>query len=765
MKCKLTRVATRLTLLLLALVTAAALAAGVFSRARRGPQAVPLPAPAPGMTAREAGPHPEEDATSPDPAPVRRGAHREADPVLVVVVAQYPGASAEEVERQVTIPLEVTLAGMPGLKYTRTKSMFGLSHLRNQFEYGHDYEKARQEVINRLSILSHPLPPGVTPQLSPESPAGDILRYTLEGPRGAQGRDVYTPSDLKALQDWVLEREFRRLPGVADVSSSGGTVKHYEVHPDPERLRRYGITLQQLANALAEGNSNLGGDYVLQGRTALAVRGVGLFGGGQDPVQQVLGLKDPRTAAARLRAEEERRLREIRRLVIASVNRVPVRVEDVVEGGRLAPGEERSRQGVVVGHEPRLGKVRPRRAGEPDEDETVQGAVFLRPGEDPQQVLRRVKARVRELNDHPGTLLPGARIEPFYERTGHEGAPAPGAEGGNLWVEAAFPVNASLEEVSDRMRTARKLLLGYPEVRAVVSQIGGSEDGTDPAGFESARSAVLLRPEKDWPAGPGRDRPRTRAELMDEMEAALTRALAGVDWDVTPQRRDDFRDVFVAAPGEGLLKVFGPDIDGLEQRAELARQGLAGSEGIGGVRIRHTRSRANLEFRIDRDKCARWGVSVADVNMVLGAAVGGQRVTQVVEGEKVYPLILRWPQRLRRTEASILDIPVDAVDIAPQPGGGEKLIPPPAGVPAGVPRIRLRDLVSPLGADGQPDPQGRFVRPGAAAIYREQGQRLIAIRFRVGGRDGARAVAVARKKLAPLFKAPYRAEWTGGPPP
>src|SRR6516165_12112276 len=117
-------------------------------------------------------------------------AYPDPAPAIVEVVAQFPGASAEEVERQVTIPLEVTLAGIPGLKYTRTKSLFGLAHLRNQFEYGTDYDKARQEVINRLQFTQQ-LPPGVTPLLSPETPTGEIFRYTLNSPRDAAGRDLY----------------------------------------------------------------------------------------------------------------------------------------------------------------------------------------------------------------------------------------------------------------------------------------------------------------------------------------------------------------------------------------------------------------------------------------------------------------------------------------------------------------------------------------------------------------------------------------------
>src|ERR1700730_1961773 len=147
-------------------------------------------------------------------------AYPDPAPAIVEVIAQFPGASAEEIERQVTIPLEVTLAGMSGLKYTRTKSLFGLSHLRNQFEYGIDFYAARQEVINRLQFTQQ-LPPGVSPQISPETPTGEIFRYTLRSPQDALKRDLYNLNDLKAVQDWMLERQFRRLSRIADVANSG----------------------------------------------------------------------------------------------------------------------------------------------------------------------------------------------------------------------------------------------------------------------------------------------------------------------------------------------------------------------------------------------------------------------------------------------------------------------------------------------------------------------------------------------------------------
>jgi cobalt-zinc-cadmium resistance protein CzcA len=385
-------------------------------------------------------------------------AYPDPAPAIIEVIAQYPGFSAEEVERKVTIPLEVTLAGMPGLTYTRSKSLAGLSHLRNQFEYGVDYYAARQEVINRLQFVQN-LPSSVTPQLSPFTPTGELIRYTLDGPKNTRGEEIYSLIDLKSLQNWVLEREFRRIPRIADVSSFGGMVKRYEIQPDPDRLKRYGVTLQQFQSAISNSNANIGAGYLRQGPIAMNVRGIGLLGRGQDPMQRVLSLKSPYVAARHLRQQELERVREIRDIVVATVNNVPVRVEDLVAGGpvdeyaEITKGEEpdlvaRQRlgqaaraanaganEGVVVGYQPRLGKVsvcRPKRdeKGEvvhdddghivwKDEEDKVQGIVLMRKAEATLLALNKVKEKVDQLNDpQSGRMLPGVRIEPHFDLTG-----------------------------------------------------------------------------------------------------------------------------------------------------------------------------------------------------------------------------------------------------------------------------------------------------------------------------------------------------------
>lgn len=358
-------------------------------------------------------------------------AYPDPAPAIIEVVAQYPGASAEEVERLVTIPLEVALAGMPGLKYTRSKSMFGLAHLRNQFEYGVEYVAARQEVLNRLTMAE--VPKNVKPMVSPASPIGEIYRYTLYSPKDALGKEIYTLNDLKSLEDWTLERQFLRIPGVAGVVSCGGTVKRYEIQPDPQRLKEYGITLQQLEDAVSASNANAGGNFIVQGASVQVVRGIGLIGGGEDPIVKAMNMPDPASAAAYLRAEERRRVRQIRQIVIVATNNIPIRVEHVVKGGPVRPEEDDLTEGVIVGYQTRQGQigiVHPQtdhegreivdKNGERimvDEDDKVQGIILLRKGQKSLPVLDAVHEKVKELNEHPGRLLPGVYLEPYYNRS------------------------------------------------------------------------------------------------------------------------------------------------------------------------------------------------------------------------------------------------------------------------------------------------------------------------------------------------------------
>ena len=313
----------------------------------------------------------------------------------------------------------------------RSQSMFQLADVRCQFEYGIENKDARQEVLNRLTQVD--LPDSVEPVISPESPTGEIMRFTLTSPKDASGKEIYTLNDLKSLLDFTLERRFRRVPRIIDMGSYGGTMKRYEIHPDPDRLRRYGISLAELENAVAQANRNVGGQYINQGQTVQVVRGLGLIGMGLDPMEGAMALSDPVAAATFLRQEENRRIREIREIVVASVNNVPIRVGDLVEGGPLRKQGALGEEGVIVGFQSRLGQVM---FSEPvvdesgdekldsngsrvwhDEDDIVQGIVLLRKGEPSLPALQDVRALVEQLNTTPGSLLPGVKIDPYYDRT------------------------------------------------------------------------------------------------------------------------------------------------------------------------------------------------------------------------------------------------------------------------------------------------------------------------------------------------------------
>jgi Cu/Ag efflux pump CusA len=672
--------------------------------------------------------------------------------VIVEVAAPFQGASPEEVERQVTIPLEVGLAGLPGLQSLRTQSSFGIAIVRVRFDDSTDYDAARQEVSNRLQFLP-PLPANVTPTISTGLPEHEVFRYTLAGPVDAAGRPVYTLNDLRAVQDSVVEREFRRLPRVVDVEGRGGTVKHYEVRPDPDRLRQFGVSLKQLQAAIASVKHNVG-DYVIQGPAALGVRGVGLFGGGEDPTALVRGINDPGQAAARLRDEERKRIREIRSIVITTVNNHAILVEDVVEGGRLRENEPPGERGVVVGAR-RQGDVALRRRGDEGADgsdqERVEGVVFLRRGEDAEAALRDIRAKVEELNAG-GVLLPGLRLEPLLERGGR-------AEDG-FRMRAEFPRNVAPDRLAEGLRTVRQVVGSQAEVAAVLTE-------TDESGARAPLpgSGVVLVRLKPGGAGSG-----VTGQLRRTVADELSRKLPDVRLTLSTSPPDNFAEAFEAAPGEIVLKLFDPDLDGLQEAVARIDKSLRGIEGVADVRPVDSRA-THLEFRIDPEKCKKWGVSAEYVKTVIQAALDGMGST-MVEGKKPFGIIVRWPRWRRPSEETILDIPVDIVNnqLVPGTGPGPNPAPTGSGQPppstlgsqtdttnpiTTTPRPRLRDLVSPVGKDGAPDPQGQFERSRFAAIYRENGRRCVAVHFRL--RDTS--LDKVRDAITPLIPPSCRAEW------
>ncbi|MEY4490833.1 MAG: hypothetical protein RLY41_639, partial [Pseudomonadota bacterium] len=278
----------------------------------------------------------------------------------VTVIALYPGRAAEEVEKQVTLPIEVALSGLPNSIRVFSHTQFGLSFTVVTYNDNAEVNLVRQQVNERLRGIE--LPPGVEAQIAPNAtPVGEIMRYRLRG-------DGQSTTELRTLQDWTVERAMRQVPGVADVVTMGGFIKQYEVQPNLQKLSHYKLTLQDLLDALGRSNSNAGGSYVTQGAQQYAIRGIGLLRSADD----------------------------IGRVVVTARGNTPILVRDVAN--------------ITIGAVPRLGTV-----GQDADDDVVTGIVIMRKGENPSVVLKGVKERIDDLNTR--VLPAGVQIVPFYDRT------------------------------------------------------------------------------------------------------------------------------------------------------------------------------------------------------------------------------------------------------------------------------------------------------------------------------------------------------------
>ncbi len=288
-------------------------------------------------------------------------AYPDPTPPMVDIVTQSPGLSSEEIERYITIPIETQVAGIKNLRTIRTISLYGLSDVKLQFSFDYTYDEALQQVLNRLSQLA-PLPGNVQPGISPLSAIGEIYRYHLVGPPN------YSVLDLKTLQDWVLQRRFRAVPGVIDVTGWGGRTKTYELQVDFNKLIAYGLTLPQVLQAVSNANINVGGNTVNIGTQSAVVRGVGLI----------------------------RSIDDLASTMVSQSGGNPVLVKDIAT--------------VTVGEKPRLGI-----AGIDQEDDIVQGIVLMRRGEQSSPTITRVEELVASIN-RSSILPPGVKIERIYDR-------------------------------------------------------------------------------------------------------------------------------------------------------------------------------------------------------------------------------------------------------------------------------------------------------------------------------------------------------------
>jgi cobalt-zinc-cadmium resistance protein CzcA len=825
-------------------------------------------------------------------------------PPLVEVITQPQGWSGEEVERYVTIPLEIGLAGMPGLVHTRSQSLFGLSDVKCYFNWDTKYIDARQEVINRLQFVT--LPAGNQASLSPWNAIGEIYRYTVEG-KG------YSLKELKAAEDWILERQFKQVPGVIDVTSYGGETKQYQIGVDPYRLRGHAVTLQQLITAVQNANQNVGGQRIAMGEQSFDVRGIGLLGRGEALGNTVHDIED---------------------IVILEQKGVPVRVRDVAE--------------VDVGHAPRLGMV-----GKDDRSDVVQGIVLMRYNGETPPTLEGIHKRVNYIKA-ANVLPPGMEIKPYYDRGdlvgltmhtvlenltvgiglvaltlllflgnwraalitalniplallcafcglvgtgtsanlislgavdfgivvdstvimmenifrhlgGHGkgsmrnrilsgarevGTPmtfstliigvaflplftlhgVPGAifapmartyafaiggaiclaltltpvlarrflpasleekegflmtflhkvynplfdialrwpklalvvstipiiacvvlypllggefmpklEEGNFWIRATFPMSISLEQSSRYVPRMRDILRGcpkdktvectaqnrtHPEVVSVVSQLGRPDDGTDVTGFSNIEFFAPLVPFDKWEKG------LTKEKLTDELNAELTAEFPGVVFNFSQYINDNVEEAVAGVKGENSVKVYGPSLQDNERFAEQIVNVMSTVPGVKDLGMFRSLGQPSIKITPDRRACARYGLNTGDVDAVIQAAIGGQAVTQVYEGEKMFDLTVRWLPEYRNSLEALAEITVAT------PDGNN------------IPLAQLATIEEVV---------------GPATVYRQDGQRYAPVKFSVRGRDLASTIKEAQARIAKEVKLPYNThlEWEG----
>ena len=806
----------------------------------------------------------------------------------VQVITQWPGHAAEEVEKLITVPLETSLNGVPRLSSLRSRSLFGLSVVYLTFEDGADDYFARAQALERVGAVN--LPAGVQPSLSPlASATGEIFRYTLVGA---------SPMELKEIEDWTLEREFKSVAGVADVSSFGGTTKQYQVQIDPARLKAYDVTLKAVTDAIAAANANTGGSFVERGAEEYVVRGMGLF----------------------------RSTGDIEDVVVTTRSGAPLRVRDLAK--------------VRVGFQPRLGKVgwRPGQGGpETDTDDAVEGIVLLRRGENPEPVLQAIHRKVHDLNSR--ILPPGVKVVPLIDRTDlvrttshtveknlaegmllvvavlflllgnvraaiivaltipfgllfafscmnlihvpanlislgaidfgiivngsvilvenvfrrlarriepesrihcvleaigevqseivfttviiilaylplftmqsveqkmfapmaytvglalvgslvmalviapvlcllmlkgplkdEENAasaklkrayrasihwaiayPAPVLVGaaamfvlslvllpslgtefmphldeGNLWIRMSMPQTISYSAASRLVPKVRAILAKYQPARLVVSQLGRPDDGTDATGFYNAEFLVDLKPYDRWTGYKSKD------QLIEKMNAELAE-IPGVDFNFSQNIEDNVEEAVTGVKGELAVKLYGDDLDILERKADEIQKVMRGIPGIVDLATFNETGEPQIQVRVDRDRIARYGISVQDVQDTVSTAIGGQAVTQLLDGEKRFDVVARLAPEARRDVEEIRDITVAAPD-------GSR-----------IPLAQLADI--------------RTTR-GAAFIYREANRRFIAVKFGVRGRDIGGAVAQAQAAVSSgvVLPANYYAQWGG----
>ncbi|WP_462265632.1 efflux RND transporter permease subunit [Mucilaginibacter sp.] len=808
----------------------------------------------------------------------------------IVIIAQWPGHSAEEMEKLVTIPMETVLNSVQKKSNLRTTSSFGLSYIRIIFDDDVDDAFARQQVMSR--IVNAELPDGVKPEIEPPyGPTGEIFRYTLK----SRTKSLH---ELTAIQDWVLDRQFKAIPGVADVNSFGGEEKTYEISVDPSLLQKYGLTSLDVYNAVSRSNINVGGDVIEKNDQAFVVRGIGLINN----------------------------IGELENVIIKTVNNVPILTQNVAQ--------------IKESGLPRLGQV-----GRDKRNDVIEGIVVMRKGENPADVLQRIRDKVTDLN---ANVLPkDVQISTFYDRTNlidfctetvihnlvegivlvtvivflfmadwrttltvaiiiplallfaficlrlkgmsanllsmgavdfgiiidgavvmvegifvaldhkaHEvgmerfnklaklglfknvgaemgkaiffskiiiltclvpifafqkvegkmfsplaytlgfallGAllftltlvPAlssillrknvkekhnrvviffesgirrmfnftyhnqklslivsiafmaltflsakflgteflPQLNEGALWVTAQLPMSTSLESSVDVTNKMRAILGSFPEVKQTLSQVGRTNDGTDPKGFFNVQIQVDLLPKKQW------KRHITQEELIAQMDKKLSQ-FPGIIYNYSQPIIDNVAEAVAGVPASMAVKIFGPDFDVLDHKANEVMAVLKKIQGVEDLGVLRNLGQPEFRIELDQRKMARYGVATADANSVIEMAIGGKAASVLYEGERRFDIRIRYQKIFRDTQEKIENLMVPTLN-------GSKI---------SIKEISTIKRVT-----------------GPAFIYRDNNSRYIAVKFSVRGRDLGSTIAEAQHKVGDAVKLSqgYTFTWNG----
>src|SRR5438132_831992 len=686
--------------------------------------------------------------------------------VEVDVITLWPGHAAEEVERYITIQLEKELIGIAKVTCLRSFSNFGLSNIRILFADGTDNYWARQQVLERITQAD--IPADAKPQLGPlASPIGEVYRYTLES-------KTMPLVDLKAYQDWVLEREFRKVPGVADVVSWGGGIKQYQVTVDPERLRAYNVTLKQVFEAVAANNANAGGSYIREGQYALMVRGIGLVQGAA-LVIVLLSLFLYNLRAALIVALTIP-LSLLFAFVFMDLSGIPANLLSLgaIDFGIIVDG-------AVIMTENILRHLSERRVTGPHVVREVQHAALevARPLTFAVMIIMTVYVPILTFQRIEGKLFrpmavtislavvgsllltltllpvlttfafrrpPADRESPLLRWLRRPYVPAlrfclrrpavplavtaglfvlalfaftllgkeflPELDEGDIWLRVKFPIGISLEDANPYVHDIRERLLTFSEVRVVVSQLGAPDDGTDPNGPDTVEFYIGLTPRGDW-------RIRDKDRLVEAM-ARRIEDVPGISTTFSQPIKDNVDEALAGAKGELAIKLYGPDLFTLEDTPREIAGVLAGVRGVTDLDYDHLVGQPQLQIVVDRKAAARYGISVQDIEDAIEAATRGRVVTQIFEGERRFDLAVRLAgghEPLPTLKALTVSAP-----------SGER-----------IPLTQLADVIK---------------TEGLSQVLREGSARRIGIKWGVRERDMGSLVAEAMRKVDAAVKLP-----------